>query len=81
MRFSLKLFGLEPRVCVESVRDNVAVTAWTTVTTGWVKHADKVRMRKTCARKVFLSQKVRSYCEPILMGSNPRVHFNPPDDT
>ena len=40
---------LEPRVCVESVRDNVAVTTWTTVTTGWDKHADKMSMRKTCA--------------------------------
>ena len=41
---------LEPRVCVESVRDNVAVTTWTTVTTSWDKHADKMRMRKKCAR-------------------------------
>ena len=54
MRFRLKLFGLEPRVCVESVRDNVAVTTWTTVTTSWDKHADKMRMRKTCAPQVFL---------------------------
>ena len=41
---------LEPRVCVESVRDNVAVTTRPTVTTGWDKHADGMRMRKTCAR-------------------------------
>ena len=41
---------LEPRVCVESVRDYVAACIWTTVTTGWDKHADKMRMRKTCAR-------------------------------
>ena len=43
---------LEPRVSVESVRDNVAVTPWTTVTTGWDKHAGKMRMRKTCARTI-----------------------------
>ena len=41
MRSSLKLFGLEPRVCLESVRDHVAVTTWTTVTTSCDNHADK----------------------------------------
>ena len=49
---------LEPRVCVESVRDKVAVT-WTTVTTGWDKHADKMSMRKTYARQVFLVHKLK----------------------
>ena len=41
---------LEPRVCVEFVRDNVAANTWTTVITGWDKHADKMRIRKRCAR-------------------------------
>ena len=45
--------SLEPRVCVGSVRDYVAVCTWTTVTTGWDKHADKMRLRKTCARTVY----------------------------
>ena len=44
---------LEPRECVESVRDCVAVSTWTTVTTSWAKHADTVSMRKTCARTLF----------------------------
>ena len=29
-----------------SVRDCAAVCTWTTVTAGWDKHADKMRMRK-----------------------------------
>ena len=40
-------------MCVGSVRDYVAVCTWTTVTTGWDKHADNMRMRKTCARTVY----------------------------
>ena len=53
MRFSLKLFGLEPRVCLESERVNVVVTTWTIVTEVWDTHADNMRMRKTCARQVL----------------------------
>ena len=44
---------LVPRVFVGSVRDNVTVTTWTIVTTSWDKRANKMRMRKTCARTVY----------------------------
>ena len=46
----------EPRVCVESVRDCVAVSTWTTVITCWDKHADIMNIRKTCARMVCCLQ-------------------------
>ena len=38
--------SLEPRVCVGSVRDCVAVCTWTTATRGWEKHAVKMRREK-----------------------------------
>ena len=50
---TMSSLSLEPRVCVGSVRDYVAVRTWTTVTTSWDKHAANMRMRKTCARTVY----------------------------
>ena len=42
--------------CVGSMRDLVVVCAWTTVTTSWVKHADKMRMRKkVCEASVLFT--------------------------
>ena len=68
-------------VCVESVRDNVAVTTWTTVTTGWDKHADKMRMRKTCARQVILlhppSTDASEYIAEGIERADKMTHWNP----
>ena len=51
-----QIVRLGSRVCVGFVGDNEAVTTWTTVSTSWDKHADKMRMRKhVCAVGVLVT--------------------------